>query len=191
MPLPPYYLEVILVSGVACLDTIMMNGRGGLQVLFVSFTKGPGGFPYVLIITAKVTTLVPVDGTTLVDHRVLVLGGDQKVFDGSATFEVSLDAICHNSLQRWQNHQKPSGLPQGQGPYGHIWHPNSLQRWQNHQKPSGLPQGQGPYGQPKWCHLQVPMWWPRLWWWVHRGNLQDLWWKIQRAPEGPLCHSSW
>ena len=25
---------------------------------------------------------------------------------------------------------------------------------------------------------------------VHRGNLQDLWWKIQRAPEGPLCHSS-
>ena len=55
----------------------------------------------------------------------------------------------------------------------YIWHPNSLQRWQNHQKPSGLPQGQGPYGQPKWCHLQVPMWWPRLWWWVHRGNLQD------------------
>ena len=63
-------------------------------------------------------------------------------------------------------------------------------KWQNHQKPTGLPQGQGPYGQPKWCHLQVPMWWPRLWWWVHRGNLQDLWWNIQRAPEGPLCHSS-
>ena len=52
MPLPLYYLEVILVSGVACFDTMMMNGRGGLQVLFVSFTKCPGGFPYVLIITA-------------------------------------------------------------------------------------------------------------------------------------------
>ena len=77
MPLPPYYLEVILVSGVACLDTMVMNGRGGLQVLFVSFTKGPGGFPYVFIITCYVTTLVPVDGTTLVDHWVLVLGGDQ------------------------------------------------------------------------------------------------------------------
>ena len=77
MPLPPYYLEVILVSGVACLVAVVMNGRGGLQVLFVSFTKGPGGFPYVLIITAKVTTLVPIDGTTLVDHRVFVLGGDQ------------------------------------------------------------------------------------------------------------------
>ena len=37
--------------------------------------------------------LVPVDGTTLVDHKVFVLGGDQKVFDGFATLEVSLDAI--------------------------------------------------------------------------------------------------
>ena len=55
------------------------------------------------------------------------------------------------------------------------------------------PQGQRPYGQPKWCHLLVPMWWPNLWWWIHRGNLQDLWWKIQRAPEGPSAihhHSS-
>ena len=42
--------------------------------------------------------MVPVDGTTLVDHRVLVLGGDQKVFDGSATFEVSLDAISTTDL---------------------------------------------------------------------------------------------
>ena len=36
---------------------------------------------------------VPVYGTTLVEHRVLVLRGDQKVFDGFATLEVSLDAI--------------------------------------------------------------------------------------------------
>ena len=33
-----------------------------------------------------------------------------------------------------------------------------------------LPQGQRPNGQPKWCHLLVPMWGPRLWWWVHRGT---------------------
>ena len=44
-------------------------------MLFVSFTKGPGGFPYVFIIT------------TLVDHRVFVLGGDQEVLDGAATLE--------------------------------------------------------------------------------------------------------
>ena len=42
--------------------------------------------------------MVPIDGTTLVDHRVFVLGGDQKVFDGSATFEVSLDAISTTDL---------------------------------------------------------------------------------------------
>ena len=50
MPLPPYYLEVILVSGMVCLVAVVMDGRGGLWVLFVSFTKGPGGFPYILII---------------------------------------------------------------------------------------------------------------------------------------------
>ena len=32
-----------MVSGMASLDAVVMNGRGGLQVLFVSFTKGPGG----------------------------------------------------------------------------------------------------------------------------------------------------
>ena len=42
--------------------------------------------------------MVQIDGTTLVDHWVFVLGGDQKVFDGSATFEVSLDAIPTTDL---------------------------------------------------------------------------------------------
>ena len=62
-------------------------------MLFVSFTKGPGGFPYVFIITGEVPTLIPVDGITLGNHRVFVLRGDQEVLDGAATFEVSLDAI--------------------------------------------------------------------------------------------------
>ena len=42
--------------------------------------------------------MVPIDGTTLVDHWVFVLGGDQEVFDGSATFEVGLDAIPTTDL---------------------------------------------------------------------------------------------
>ena len=42
--------------------------------------------------------MVPIDGTTLADHWVLVPGGDQEVFDGSATFEVSLDAISTTDL---------------------------------------------------------------------------------------------
>ena len=67
-------------------------------MLFVSFTKGPGGFPYVLIIAAKVPTLIPIDGIILVDHRVFVLGGDQEVLDGAATFEVSLDTIPTTDL---------------------------------------------------------------------------------------------
>ena len=59
-------------------------------MLFVSFTKGPGGFPYAFIITCEVPTLMPVDGITLGDHRVFVLRGDQEVYDGAATYEVSL-----------------------------------------------------------------------------------------------------
>ena len=62
-------------------------------MLFVSFTKGPGGFPYVFIITNEVPTLIPINGITLGDDRVFVLRGEQKVFDGAATFEVSLDTI--------------------------------------------------------------------------------------------------
>ena len=41
---PSYYLEVTLTDGVACMFTVLMNGWGVLQVFFVSFTKGPGGF---------------------------------------------------------------------------------------------------------------------------------------------------
>ena len=67
-------------------------------MLFVSFTKGPGGFPYVLIITAKVPTLIPIEGITLADHRVFVYGGDQEVLDGAAPIEVSLDAISSTDL---------------------------------------------------------------------------------------------
>ena len=77
MPLPPYDLEVIMTGEVACMVTVLMNGSAVLQVLFVSFTKGPGCFPYVFIITREVTTLEPIYGPTFVDHRVFVLWGDQ------------------------------------------------------------------------------------------------------------------
>ena len=42
--------------------------------------------------------MVPIDDTTLVDHKVFVLGGDQEVFDGAATFEVGLNAIPTTDL---------------------------------------------------------------------------------------------
>ena len=75
--LPPYYLKVILTSRMACIVAMMMYREGILQVLFESFSKGPGGFPYVFIITGKVTTLESIYGLTFADHGVLVLGGDQ------------------------------------------------------------------------------------------------------------------
>ena len=67
-------------------------------MLFVFFTKGPGGFPYVFIITGEVPTVIPIDGITLGGHGVFVLGGDQEVLDGAATFEVSLDTIPTTDL---------------------------------------------------------------------------------------------
>ena len=61
MPLPPYYLEVLLGGGVTCVTTMMMYMGRIFQVFFESFTKGPRGFPYVFIITSEVTTLEPVE----------------------------------------------------------------------------------------------------------------------------------
>ena len=98
MALPPYYFEAIVVNGVVGLGVMMMNGWGVLQVLFVSFTKGPGGFPYVFIITGEVPTLIPIDGITLGGNGVFVLRGDQEVLDCAATFEVSLDTIPSTDL---------------------------------------------------------------------------------------------
>ena len=98
VPLPPYYFEVVMVNGVVGLVILMMNKWGNLQVFFVSFTKGPGGFPYVFIITGKVPKLIAIGGITLGDHGVFVLRGDQDVLDGAATFEVSLDPISTTDL---------------------------------------------------------------------------------------------
>ena len=42
--------------------------------------------------------MVPIYATTLVDHRVFVLGEDQEVLDGAATFEVGLNAISTTDL---------------------------------------------------------------------------------------------
>ena len=93
MPLLPYYLEVILTHRMACVVATMMYREWFLQMLFESFSKGPGGFAYVFIITGKFTKLEPVYGPTFVVHGVFVLGWDQQVFDGTVTFEVGLYTI--------------------------------------------------------------------------------------------------
>ena len=93
MPHPPYYLEVLLTGRMAYVVAMMMCRGKVLKVLFESFFKGPRDFPYVFIITSKVTTLEPIYGPTFVDHGVFVLGGDQQIFDGAVTFEVGLYTI--------------------------------------------------------------------------------------------------
>ena len=98
MPILPYYLKVILISRMACIVAMMMYRGGILQVLFESFSKGPGSFPYVIIITGKVTTLEPIYGPTFADHGLFVTGGHQWVLDGATTFEVGLYAIPPTDL---------------------------------------------------------------------------------------------
>ena len=42
--------------------------------------------------------MVSICGTTLVDHRVFVFGGDQEVLDGTVTFEVGLNVTPTTDL---------------------------------------------------------------------------------------------
>ena len=72
-----------------------MRGPSGALCIF---HQRSWRFPYVFIITGEVPTLIPIDDITLGDHRVFVLGGDQEVLDGAATFEVSLDTIPTTDL---------------------------------------------------------------------------------------------
>ena len=107
VPLPPYYFEVVLVNGVVSLVIVVMNRWGVLQVLFVSFNKSPGGFPYVFIITCEVPTLIPVYGITWETMGSLSLGETRRFLmvhpplseSGSHTFHRSLwyfhkDLVC-------------------------------------------------------------------------------------------------
>ena len=74
-PCPPSKLfGCFLGGGVICIAAMMMYRGGILQVLLESFSKGPGGFPYVFIITGKVTALEPVYDPTFDDYRIFVLG---------------------------------------------------------------------------------------------------------------------
>ena len=79
MPLPAYYLEVMLPGGMACVNAMMMYRGGFLKVLFESFSKGPSSFPHVFIITGKVTALEPVYCPTFLTMGCLSLGGTRRL----------------------------------------------------------------------------------------------------------------
>ena len=87
-----------MIGGVACFTAVVMNRWGAFMCsLYLS--------PKVLEVShmyswpqPRLPHLVPIYGTTVIDHSVFVLGGDQKVFDGTATFEVGLNAIPTTDL---------------------------------------------------------------------------------------------
>ena len=75
----PIILKLLWLMGWLVLVVVMMNGWGVLQVLFVSFTKGLGGFfPMYSSSQVRSPTLVPIDGITLGDHGVFVLGETRR-----------------------------------------------------------------------------------------------------------------
>ena len=65
----------------------------GLLVFFEPFSKSSGGLSYIFLITLHSITFVSVDDPTLFQHRILVLGGHQEVFDGDTSSEVDLNPM--------------------------------------------------------------------------------------------------
>ena len=54
------------------------------------------------------------------------------------------------------------------------------------------PKDKDPMVNPKWCHLLVPMWGPRLWWWIHRGTSRTFGerYKEHLKPPSAIHHHS-
>ena len=69
---------------------VVIDGGWGLLVFFESLSKSSGGLSYILLITLQSITFVYVDDPTLFQHRILVFGGHQEVFDGDTSSEVDL-----------------------------------------------------------------------------------------------------
>ena len=72
---------------------VVKYGGWGLLMFFEPFSKCSGGFPYILFITFHPVTFVSIDDSTLLHHRIFVLGSHQEAFDGIASFEVNLHSI--------------------------------------------------------------------------------------------------
>ena len=81
-----------------CVTVMMMYGGRILQVLFESISEGPGGFPYVFIITGEVTTLEPVYSPLLLTMGSLSLGETSRFLMVHTPFEVGLYTIPPTDL---------------------------------------------------------------------------------------------
>ena len=59
-------------------------------MFFEPLSKGSGGLSYILLITLHSITFVSIDDPTLFQHRILILGDHQEVFDGDTSSKVYL-----------------------------------------------------------------------------------------------------
>ena len=75
-----------------------MHGRWFLQMFFVPFAQGSGGFPYVFFIAIHLSTLVTVDNIAVAVLGVLILRSDQLLLDGGTSLEVCLYPISAADL---------------------------------------------------------------------------------------------
>ena len=77
MPLPPYYLEVMLSGRMACVIAVMMYGEGSLRCSLNLSPKVLKVSPMYSSLQVRSLHWNPVYGPAFVDHGVFVLGGDQ------------------------------------------------------------------------------------------------------------------
>ena len=89
----PMMLKLLVFQSVSSLLDVHMDGRGLFQVLLVSFTQRPWCFPYVLLITGNIPTLVTAYDPTLLVLGVLVLWFHKYLLDGCVAIEICLYAI--------------------------------------------------------------------------------------------------
>ena len=71
---------------------MLINGRRGPKIYLESFPTGPCQLPGMLLITLHSVTLIPVNHFTFLCDCILVLGGNQEVFECVALIEVNLNA---------------------------------------------------------------------------------------------------
>ena len=91
--LPAYDVETVACNGMPCLFYVPMDWRRLFKVFFSSFPEVPCSFPYVLLISCQMVTLIAVYDATFVVLGILVLGFHKYLLDGGVALEVILYAI--------------------------------------------------------------------------------------------------
>ena len=77
--LPAHYGEVAHFDMMTCDVSRVIDERRGPKVFLEPFPKGPCRFPYALLITIQLVTLLPIDYSAFLYDVAPILGGHQEV----------------------------------------------------------------------------------------------------------------